>query len=276
MKKFISILLIIIALIAALCIWQKNNIDALIMFITKDEEGVNKVLEETKDVLDEKIKEYAPVTPRYFTPEEEEKIASGELTIEEADSLILAEENKGDAGKNTENKPTPEVDAPDKNEVNDNNVVSDEKNSDMTETKKPEASENNPDTKVPSKAESEKTADSNVSTPDDIIRNYTARFYALKAYYIGQLNQLEATAKNEYINARKENKSVSKTSLIAKYMGRASALQGECDGKVSALLEEMKAELKAAGGDLSVIDTIRQTYEAEKAARKAQYMNQLK
>ena len=76
MKKFISILLIIIALIAALCIWQKNNIDALIMFITKDEEGVNKVLEETKEVLDEKIKEYAPVTPRYFTPEEEEKARS--------------------------------------------------------------------------------------------------------------------------------------------------------------------------------------------------------
>ena len=35
----------------------------------------------------------------------------------------------------------------------------------------------------------------------------------------------------------------------------------------------MKDELKAVGGDVAIIDVIKQAYENEKAARKAYYMN---
>ncbi|MDO5478634.1 MAG: hypothetical protein Q4G23_05660, partial [Clostridia bacterium] len=123
----------------------------------------------------------------------------------------------------------------------------------------------------------EKTQSGETKTSQSaIVKKYTAKFYSLKAYYMGQLSGLEAQAKRDYAALSKEQrKSVSKVSFAAKYMNYALALEGECDGQMETLLSQMKSELEAVGGDTSIIGTIRQAYQAEKAAKKAGYMSLL-
>ena len=61
--------------------------------------------------------------------------------------------------------------------------------------------------------------------------------------------------------------------MISKYSGEIAAWEGECDAKVEGVISRIKEELKRTGGDMSVINTIRSTYEKEKQIKKAGYMN---
>ncbi len=251
MKKISIILLITAVIISALCIWQRNNIKAVYIFLTTDSESVEKLLEENKKALDDKIKTYSEYAPRNLTVEEEKKIASGELSMEEAAKLLLegTEEEKGAESEAT----APEIETEVKNEV---------------EAEKPA------DKNVTEKNNTAEQIAENKKKEGEIIRNYTAQFYSMKAYYIGQLSQIEAQAKKDYSAMSAEEKNnLSKTAFVNKYMGYATALQSECDTKVNSLLKSMKTELKAVNGDISIIDVIQQAYSDEKAARKAYYMN---
>ena len=299
MKKLVS-LLIVLAAIIALCIWQKNNIEALLMFISNDEEGVNKIIEDNSKELEEKIKEYAPVIPRYFTPEEEAMIASGELSIEEATALLMGENTaaEDEMGETAEAGTEDKINETEKTDEEKSKEPSVKKDKNKTEPEKitpvnTDKNKTEPGKVTPGKTDGDKTepgkvtpgkttggSESTINTESEeskIIKKYTAQFYSLKAYYSGQLSSLESQAKSEYINARKNKQSgVTKASVAKTYIGKAYSLQSECDGKVSTLLSGMKSELKAVGGDLSILETIKNAYDSEKAARKAQYMNMIK
>ena len=56
----------------------------------------------------------------------------------------------------------------------------------------------------------------------------------------------------------------------------SNSLMSQCDGRVATLLGELESELRAAGGDLSIITTIKNAYENEKNLKKAYYMSKLK
>ena len=243
MKKALCIIIAVVIVLAGLFFWQRNNIEALYLFITKDSDGVNEYIEENQRKLEKEIKEYTEYLPRTLTPEEEERIAKGEMSVEEATEMLIGETEeieKTDVENVTETKTEP-ADIPVKNEEK------------VTENKPSGAS------------------------VSDIIKKYTANFYSLKAYYIGQLNQVEASARSEYsAMSAEEKKNLSKATFVGKYMGYATALQSECDSKVEGLLSDMKKELVAAGGDTKIIETIRKAYSDEKAARKAHYMNMVK
>lgn len=236
MKKSIIILLVIAGILLILGIWQKNNIEAIYMYFTKDATEVSEILETNKKNLEEEISKYAEDIPRALTKEEEEKIASGEMSIEEAANMLLEEETED------ESKP----------------VAEDSKEPENEKEEKPQTDEK----------------DDKKTKEGSIIKKYTAQFYSMKAYYMGQLSQIESKAKAEYAAlSREEKKNLSKTAFISKYASYAMSLQSECDGKVESLLNEMKKELKAIGGDTKIITTIRDAYEAEKAARKAYYLS---
>ena len=61
---------------------QRNNISAIIHTLRNSELDITKKIEEKREELSESLKEYIPVVPRDFTPEEESKIISGELDPE--------------------------------------------------------------------------------------------------------------------------------------------------------------------------------------------------
>lgn len=287
MKKRYIILIITVLLIAALGIWQRNNIDALIIFSTHSTEDTEKLIQENKEKLTESLKQYSDVVPRDLTPEEEEKIASGEMSVAEATEMLMAEAESSKVNNEENSVSTPssssnsetKTDLVKKDPVQSSTPAQISPSNDNTSTTKPTQSgssspskDNTSTTKPPQSSTATSTKKENKSAP--IIKRYTAELYSMKAYYIGQLSQIESRAKNEYDSmTQREKDTLSKASFIAKYAGYATTLMVECDGKVNSLLSSMKQELTDAGQDTAVISTIRQAYESEKAARKAYYLN---
>lgn len=125
--------------------------------------------------------------------------------------------------------------------------------------------------------ESKKTQkDNKASKIDELIGDKAIELYSLKAYYLGKLGQMEADVKKDYIALPKEKKNlIGKQQLINKYMGTATSLLKQCDDKVNGLLKELEKDLKALNADLSIIKTIRDSYENEKALKKAYYLKLL-
>ena len=242
MKKRYAVLLIILLAVAALCFWQRNNIEALFIFATNNAEDTQRLIEENREKLNKELEKYTDVVPRQLTAEEEEKIASGELSVADATKMLIEEDPIKDGAA--------------------------EKTEDGQKTESPE-------TKPAEKpAANTGTVKKDKSKENAIIKRYTAELYSMKAYYIGQLNQIEGRARTEFSSmSASEKKNLSKAAFVGKYAGYATSLLGECDSKVNSLLADMKTELSEVGGDTSIISTIRQAYEGEKAARKAYYLN---
>lgn len=111
---------------------------------------------------------------------------------------------------------------------------------------------------------------------DELIGDKVIELYSLKAYYLGQLGQLEATVRREY-SALPESKRnlIGKKELAARHIGTANGLLSQCDAKVSELLSSLQSDLRALGADTSIIKTIRDAYENEKALKKAYYLKMM-
>lgn len=232
-RIFLIVILGVAAVLAAVAVWQRDNISAAIKSVSYSEEEIDRMLEENKKKLEEEISEKYPDAVAVLSPEEEEMIVSGEMTPEEVVEKKLAELEK----KQTESK---------KNETKSENSKQNEK--------------------------SEENKKSNEAVNKKIIE-----FYSLKAYYLGRLSQIEAGVKADYASLPDEKKNlVGKQELVSKYMSTAVSLMNQCDSKVSALLSELESEIKANGGDLSVVSTIKSAYENEKNLKKAYYMSKLK
>lgn len=229
-KLLLIVLAVLIAAVGAAAVWQRNNILAVYKLMTGDKEDIAQEMNEGKEELQKELQEkYASVIDD-ITAEQEEKILSGELTVEE-----VIEEIKKKYETRLEEQGLSEY-----------------------------------------AAASEASGD-NAAAVDKLIGDKVIEIYSLKAYYLGQLGQLEAAVKNDY-SALPENKRnlVGKKELVSKYMGRATSLMNQCDAKVESVLSELKSGLERYKADTSIIKRIRSAYENEKALKKAYYMSLVK
>lgn len=220
-KRFLFIILAFLIIFGGIAIWQRDNIKAVIDSFNYSEEELSKMIAGNKEALEAELKEKYNIVGT-FTEEDEKKIMSGEMSVEEAVAMKLKELD--------------EI-----NKQNDN--IS------------PEAKK--------------KT--------DKIVSEKIIEFYSLKAYYLGQLGQMEAKVLADYIALPKEKQNlVGKKELVSKYMSVATALLNQCDAKVDELTKEMETEIKAVGGDLSIIKLVKEAYENEKNLKKSYYISKLK
>ncbi len=121
--------------------------------------------------------------------------------------------------------------------------------------------------------EETKKNSNSVSEVDKIIGDKVIELYSLKAYYLGQLGQMEATVKREYSALPKDKKNlIGKTEIVERHMGTAMSLLNQCDKQVAGLLADLEKDLKRLKADTSIIKTIRDAYEKEKALKKAYYL----
>ncbi len=222
MKKMKKTVLVIVAvlmvLIAGFCIWQADNIKAILNSFKYTDEQIDKMIAENNDLLNKEIKEKYDIISD-FTDEDEAKIISGEMSVEEAIRKKRAELEKI-------------------------------KISDAEDVK---------------------------SKTNKIISNRIIEFYSLKAYYLGQIGEMEAKVKKDYAALPKEKKNLAgKKEVVSKYIFVASSLLSECDAKMTELTAQLEKEIKAVGGDTSIISTINATYENEKNLKKAYYMSKMK
>ena len=88
-KIILIILGIIIALVASLAVWQRNNLKAVMYYLMYSEEELAQKSIENQKKLDEALKKIDMQAPRELTEEETKALESGEITLEEAVSLSL-------------------------------------------------------------------------------------------------------------------------------------------------------------------------------------------
>lgn len=219
MKKIKAalILIICIVIIAGVVIWQYDNISAVIKAFYYSENEISEMMHLNKQKLESELLEKIPEMVSDFSSEDEAKIMSGEMSIEEA-------------------------------------------------VKKKEA-----------ELEENKKALVSNSKTNEIVSKKIIEFYSLKAYYLGQLGQLETKVIADYSALSDEKKNlVGKKEIAGKYISVATSLLAQCDAKVDSLLKELEKDIKTVGGDLSIITTIKNHYENEKNLKKAYYMSKLK
>ena len=109
------------------------------------------------------------------------------------------------------------------------------------------------------------------STVSPAVQQIIADIYLLRAELINKLDALieEGTAEVNAIPKEKRTASV-KLEFMNRYLDRGEALEAECDARLEALLSDMTAQLKADGGDLSLVEDARALYIQEKKIRKAE------
>ena len=236
-KKTIAfcILLGVVLLIFGIALWQADNINAVINSFKYTQEELSEMINKNQEELNKEVQEKYNVVDD-FSAEDEAKIMSGEMTVEEA-----VEKKKEEAEKKQKE-----------------NIQNEDKNNTAKQT----------GTKVSPEAK-KKT--------DAIVSERIIEFYSLKAYYLGQLGQMEAKVKADYAALPKEKRNlVGKQELVSKYMSVATSLLNQCDAKMAQLTAELEKEIKAVGGDTSIVGTIKKTYENEKNLKKSYYISKLK
>lgn len=119
-------------------------------------------------------------------------------------------------------------------------------------------------------------------TLDPSSQNYDAELaamvgeiYALRTFFVGQLDGLLQQAKAEYGALSPEQREKQKNSLASKYIGLAGSLEANCDSQMEAILSRIQKHLKENGGDTSLVKEIRKVYENEKALKKSYYMSMM-
>ncbi|MBQ2932756.1 MAG: hypothetical protein IJE62_07990 [Clostridia bacterium] len=229
MKKWVKILLIVIAVLialtAGLAIWQWNNIIAILTTVTKTEIEIAAELDSSKEKLESEIKEkFDANLVSDFTSEEERLIIKGEISAE--DAVKMLEEKRSETQTNKKTHPE------------------DNKNKD--------------------------------EIVEQLIGDKVIELYSMKAFYLGKLGQIEAKVRKEYAQLPKEKKNlIGKKDLATKYMGTATSLLKQCDTEVGKLIADLEKELKKFKADTSIIKTIKDAYENEKALKKAYYLKLL-
>lgn len=113
-----------------------------------------------------------------------------------------------------------------------------------------------------------------VSPEAQLVASYTAKMYALRGKYMGQLKGIESQGWALLNQYKSGSQSISKlTSQGMSLMGQATKLESQCDREVEDVLASLLQELKAIKGDTQVVQTMRQAYYTEKSAQKAYYVS---
>ena len=252
-KIGISIAVALVVIIAAGVVWQWDNISAIYMGITYSDQKIESKIGETKEKLGEKLEQEVVVNKKIiegFSKEDEEKIASGEMSIEEAVDKLFEEETPEDA--DTEHKTGSSDTSINNEQASQNNTESNT----QTEVKKEDTVQNQQSNNSESKA---------------LIESAVKEMYTLKAQYVQKLAAFESTAKEIYIQG--EMTTERKFEIADVMMPQLLQAEKTCDAQVETVLGNLKEKLSAIGADTSVVDYIREQYKNEKQLQKSKYIN---
>lgn len=245
MKKTVFVLVVIVLILGGLVIWQRDNLASLVSSIIYSDEEITQKLTQSKAKVQQALDFYTDGSLRDFTVEEEERIRKGEVSPQQAWSQI----SPNNATKETDPDSTLEsAQAP------------------LAQAGQTETGSINPGkTPEPSQQSADIT---------NIIKTHVSEIYLLKAQYISKLGEFERRVLSEWKSLPKEKRTqANKQALIAKYIGELASMERSCDLQVDAILSSLESQLKAVGGDLSIINTIKNAYTEEKNLQKAYFIS---
>ncbi len=237
----VIILLVLAAAIAALCIWQRDNLRAVSYASKYEEKELESMAENIDSGIDDAIRKTAPsINPDNVTDEQKEAYRKGEISDEEFIALLLGKEPEQSETAKESKQITPDESA-----------------------KKSETSAKPSET---SKGK-EPTETSLIEGSSDY---YIAKIYALRESYVGKINMYLADAKAEYMLYAPQDRTITlQFKLADKYVGLGNSLEQRCDAEMDRLLGLLKDALQKEGKGTGVIEEIKALYSEEKTVKKA-------
>ena len=274
MKKakvvLLIILLIIVGAVAALGIWQWQNINAVVDGIRYDEQQLEEQAQQSEKNVTDYLENNNIGTIRPLTEEEAAAVTSGEITEQDAVKISTGKMTLEQAKENKIQQDKAEQEQQEK---------ADSKTEESKPAQKPE--EKPSDEKKPSepandepKKQPEDNEDPEEVDYDTLISEKVAQLYIVKANFYAEFNAAWATQKALYLQLPKSERSRAKKAAIVKsYMDEGVAMEKRYDAQVEAIIEELKQLLKDAGRDTELANSIREAYNQEKKTKKAQLIN---
>lgn len=103
-----------------------------------------------------------------------------------------------------------------------------------------------------------------------------AEVYILREEYILTLENMYTEAEKALTElVAREHTENEVLSMVSSYMLKATELENQCDGKIDIIVEKLETLIKSNNGDMSLVDTLIETYINEKAIKKAWYIERL-
>ena len=104
-----------------------------------------------------------------------------------------------------------------------------------------------------------------------------ARVYGLREEFMGRLDALMNQAIAEFKAIPAEERTGARlTAFASGYLSKGLDMEKECDAQIEAIIIELETLLQENNGDLSIAQTVYDTYVEEKSLKKARYMAELK
>ena len=253
MKKKYVVLIVFLALAAvlvSLLLWQKDNIGALIDYSNYTREELEEQLQQNDRAIRDAVNAVPEITIRDVTEEEREALKDGSLTQEDLMEQLLTKE-----------KTTPEL--------------SEEPPQDILPTSKPdtEGEETNISEPVP---ETKPASAPEQSDYERRLSELVAQVYVLREAYLIKLDTLLAEAKEVYKSTPADQRTGSwMADMVSSYLAKGTSLEKECDRRMDSIATELSELIKDNNGDMSLVDTVIETYANEKRLKKAWYMSRL-
>lgn len=237
MKKWQKITFVAIGMVllglGGVALWQRENLQAVYEAMYYNPEELGSQIQSTKQEVERVLEKYELESIRRLTPEEEEQVKKGELSLEEAVERMMPTRNE-EAGTKEEglvSQDTPEA--------------------------KPETTP-----QTVSKKESDLVKASTVK-----MYELQAKYLGL----LGELEARGMQALKAIPSDQRTVKKM--MSVGMPFMQKGLALESQCDGEVENVLHHLKEELVAIGADYDIIETMRQAYYTEKRLKKAYYLS---
>ena len=229
--------------------WQWNNISAALSFARYSQEELEGKLDQNDQAIKDAVQNIPNITIRDVTQEEKDALKDGTLTQEELIQSLIQKDPK------PESKPEQPPKAED------------------TPSTQPEQPPKQEETEQPPQEESDQQKNDFETRLNELI----AKVYVLREEFLIKLDQTQTAAIDDYKAIPADQRTTKKiASLVSGYLSKGLDMEKECDAQIEQIVVEMESLLKKNGGDLSIAQTVYDTYVEEKSLKKAWYMAELK
>ena len=214
---------------------QRGKVDAVLKAAQYSADEIEEKRKENQQKVQEKVDSMPTITVRDLTEEERQALRDGSVTQEELTEKLVEAVSP---------QPTPD-----------------------------RAADPAPAASVPAETQS---AVVEPTQWEKDLSALVARVYVLREEYTIELDNMLSEAKAEYRAMTAEQRTKTALMKFAKgYVTRALALEKECDAKMDDVVSQMEDIIKENNGDMTLADTVVETYASEKSLKKAWYMAEL-
>lgn len=254
-KVSISIVLVLAAVIAALAIWQRENLKAVYTFLTNDSETISNNLEDKRQELQKQLEEDFNVTIVAPDIDQSNDLLDGKVTPEEVKGALGITQALEDAEK----KETTAL-----------------KQETASEEQKPEEEQTTVEAPVqePQPEIPEKTEPDRQTQIDSLVNQCVAELYACEVDLMAHLGVMKQAAIAEWRALEKAERTYEKKLEIGMAgLEKCYDLEVEIDEQVEEILNRYRGPLEELQADMTVLDNLWVYYCNKKADQKAYYLD---